>query len=1230
MTKSKIPPKAGKLFILVILLLVSTTTFAQVDTAWVRRYNGLGDSTDIARSITVDGSENVYVTGVSYGGGTNYDLATIKYYPNGDTAWVRRYNGPGNDGDMPYAIAVDGSGNVYVTGTTFSSGTDYDCLTIKYYPSGDTAWVRTYNGPGIYEIAEAIRVDGSNNVYVTGTGNYCYVTIKYYPNGDTAWVRKYGGWGGAWDVANAIGVDGFGNAYITGGSFKSYYGDYDYATIKYYPNGDTAWVRRYDGPGNTSDDAQAIAVDGSGNVHVTGYSGGYYATIKYYGNGDTAWVRRYGYGAAYAIAVDGSDNIYVTGLSSNGKNYCYATIKYYPDGDTAWVRMGGTLYGLQREFRPAMDVDGSGNVYVTGITYHSGTSEDYMTIKYYPNGDTAWVRTYNGPWNSTDDANAITVDCSGNVYVTGSSYGIGTDEDYATVKYVQFPAENMLFFDNFACGNDDGWEYILGSCTWSVVNEEYTTGVEGNRVWCISAAGDINWRDYIFEADVYGVAGVDKVIAFRLQDENNFYAVNLRSDWGGLDQVTLNKMENGVFTADIMQAQYPSQNGRWYHLKVGVVGDRIVVWVNDNWMLDWPDEENTFWNGKIAVCGWSGDANIDTARFDNILVTDPFPKIIFDNYYNLYTNTPVTIEGHLEYYDGRPYVPQNQGDVSVIDPISGATNTVPFDQNGHFSYTTTKGVEEGGLYFLYFFVATPYLPVKQKLVLPIENRDLNPENLFESGLKLEVGPVEEKLDNLTNTFSFRIPEIPPPPGFLPWEVGKGLYKEIKSFVKAGWQRVSHSWTGQIAIGINETALKNCSPVHMGSCAASLAAMAYLGHETVYSSIIGAFDVLWQTLEEEGAITPSERQYLMEYNDLANVLKNITAISGDGGLIKTSEAALKVLQYDLEHAEILELKRKRGFGQAIDDPITELSAIARNADGDAFIFSIFPKKNRVTVITGYSPIDLIVTDPIGRIVSKETNQIDSAEYIEADLDYDGKLEDKVIIPSSELGEFQIQVIPDSTALPSDSFTLTVQYSYFENTEFLAQDMLISEIPPAPFTFQTFENLPPDSFNLISPNDTVFSGFPVTLTWETTMDPNPGQSVYYYVVITTSPDFSDSVVFDGVIDTFFTFDGSLEGGKGLTTLDSATYFWKVYASDAWGLATASNQTNSFGVEYFKGDANGDGVIDISDVVYLINYLFIHGPAPVPLAAGDATCDGVVDVSDVVYLINYLFVSGPPPGC
>ena len=68
----------------------------------------------------------------------------------------------------------------------------------------------------------------------------------------------------------------------------------------------------------------------------------------------------------------------------------------------------------------------------------------------------------------------------------------------------------------------------------------------------------------------------------------------------------------------------------------------------------------------------------------------------------------------------------------------------------------------------------------------------------------------------------------------------------------------------------------------------------------------------------------------------------------------------------------------------------------------------------------------------------------------------------------------------------------------------------------------------------------------------------------------------------------------------------------------------------VSYLRGDANGDGAINIADVVYLVNYLFIDGLPPDPLEAGDCNCDDVVNIADVVYLVNYLFGGGPPPGC
>src|SRR4029453_19167782 len=78
------------------------------------------------------GSGNVYVTGTSHGGlGAYDDYATIKYNSLGDTLWVQRYNGPGNAGDAATSIAVDGSGNVYVTGYSAGNG-QMDYATIKY------------------------------------------------------------------------------------------------------------------------------------------------------------------------------------------------------------------------------------------------------------------------------------------------------------------------------------------------------------------------------------------------------------------------------------------------------------------------------------------------------------------------------------------------------------------------------------------------------------------------------------------------------------------------------------------------------------------------------------------------------------------------------------------------------------------------------------------------------------------------------------------------------------------------------------------------------------------------------------------------------------------------------------------------------------------------------------------------------------------------------------------
>ena len=374
----------------VIFALLPSVLNAQApDTLWTRRYNGPANGYDESEACMIDGWGNLYVTGYS-SNGTNYDYLTVKYNISGDTLWTRRYNGPSNDMEGAYSCAVDGLGNLYVTGWS-PNDPDADYLTIKYNELGDTIWTRWYNGPANGgDIARSCAVDSINNLYVVGYSSNGtdadYLTIKYKADGETLWTRRYNNppYGA---IATDCAVDCLGNLYVVG--YSSNGTNDDYLTIKYNADGDTLWSRRYNGPANGGDRASGCAVDGLGNL-------------------------------------------YVVGQSHNGSNYDCLTIKYNTAGDTLWTCLfNGPFNGSDGASDCA--VDGIDNIYVTGRSYN-GINDDYLTIKYNDLGDTIWTCRYNGPANSNDYATGCVVDSSGNLYVTGYSYS-NTNADYLTIKY---------------------------------------------------------------------------------------------------------------------------------------------------------------------------------------------------------------------------------------------------------------------------------------------------------------------------------------------------------------------------------------------------------------------------------------------------------------------------------------------------------------------------------------------------------------------------------------------------------------------------------------------------------------------------------------------------------------------------------------------------------------------------------------------------------------------------
>ncbi len=355
------------------------------------------------------------------------DMYVVKYDPSGNVIWAKSSTGSGND--VGYSLTVDATGNVYVVGSSNSNNLMFgsvglsahgydDVFVVKYDPSGNVLWAKA--GGGINDdLGESVAVDASGNVYITGIfashtinfsgtvlttngGNNDVFLVKYNSGGTLVWAKNFGGYDD--EGVGAVTLDATGNPYLTGSYLSPKIGfgtdtlvnggGLDLFTVKLDPSGNTVWAKT--ASGTLNDVGYDIKVDASGNVHVVGTFNSHNLTF-----GTTV------------LATKGNDDIFV--------------LKYDPSGNVLWAK---SLGGNGDDIGKSISLDANGNSLIAGYyastsmlagtttLTNAGTNNLYLA-GYDGSGNVLWAKSAGGSGSADDRANSICTDGFGNAFVGG-------------------------------------------------------------------------------------------------------------------------------------------------------------------------------------------------------------------------------------------------------------------------------------------------------------------------------------------------------------------------------------------------------------------------------------------------------------------------------------------------------------------------------------------------------------------------------------------------------------------------------------------------------------------------------------------------------------------------------------------------------------------------------------------------------------------------------------------